>query len=92
MAASASLTADKTTASPGDRVVFTPRITGLRQPVTVTGAGHVDATLSDGTSVSADSPAVSITTPGQTVVSVTVTFQGSVLTANPDGTYTATVR
>lgn len=90
--ATATLTADKTTVAPGDRVTFKPTIAGLKQPVTVTAAGHVDAVLNDGTTVSADSSAIQVTTPGQSVVSLAVTFQGSVLTANADGTYTATVK
>lgn len=90
--ATGSLAVDKTQVAPGDKVTFTPKITGLTGPVTTTAAGHLDATLSDGTTVSGDSPAIAITKPGQTVTSQTVTFQGSVLAANPDGTYTATVK
>jgi hypothetical protein len=90
--ATATLTADKTQVAPGGSVTFAAKVTGLNPPVSTTAAGHIDATLSDGTTVSGDSQAIQITKPGQTVVSQTVTFQGSVLTAAADGTYTATVK
>lgn len=96
--ATASLTVDDTTASPGQVVKFTPSIAGLAAAVpstSRTATGHVTATLSDGTVLDADSPAVTITTPGtaaQTVVSTVVVFDGQTLTRSADGTYPATIR
>jgi hypothetical protein len=88
--ATASLTADKYVVTVGQQVTFRPTLIGLTQPTSRTDMGHVDVLLNDGTTVSADSAAVTITKPGQSVVSTSVTFQGKTLTANTDGTYTAT--
>jgi hypothetical protein len=88
--ASATITADKTTAVKGDRITFAVAVLGLRAPTSRTAVGHVDVLLDDGSTVSADSAAVTITTPGQRIASTTVTFDGRTLTPNADGTFTAT--